>query len=161
MRAELTLEEFQRRIEIDPGWAQHLTHPVIIHDYCDLRDSKITHLSPHMYFSGSDTFGRSASFMNCPNLKVAEGNFRNGVDFGDSGVERIGDLKIEQPDDNGVAADFSGCKKLREVHGTFPGQLQCQNSGVVRVFNLNITQASEEGEAARVGKPPRHRHRVP
>jgi hypothetical protein len=78
----ITAKELKSLIEMDPSWARTLTEPIEITTYANLNNSKITHLSPYLHFSGKDKDGNAASFRGCTGLEVAEGVFDGFVDFG-------------------------------------------------------------------------------
>ena len=79
---KITAKEFKQSIKLDPAWALTLTEPVEITGYCNMAGSKISHLSPHLYFAGCDKGGKAACFDYCENLKVAEGKFDGYVEGG-------------------------------------------------------------------------------
>jgi len=81
------------RTNSDPAWASHLTESVEIIDYCKMFESNITYLSTFLHFSGLED-GRSAAFIDCKQLKVAEGHFAGTAEFTGSGVTKIGDLIV-------------------------------------------------------------------
>ena len=146
-RRKITTKEFKYFIKLDPAWAERLTEPVEITDYCDMEGSKITHLSPLLRFSKRNYKGYAATFFGCNQLKVAEGEFAGWVDFSRSGVETISDLKVYAPDKQGYAASFCQCNALKVAEGIFPGYVDFSHSGIKRIGKLNIT-ASEDGYAA-------------
>ena len=102
---KITGREFENCINIDPSCCKDLKEPLEITTYVDLADSKITHLSPLVNFSGRDMFKNTASFRNCKNLKVATGTFSGSVDFSNSGIEKIENLIT----DTKATASFSNC----------------------------------------------------
>ena len=53
----------------------------------------ITHLSPHLLFTGKNENGISADFTHCHSLKKAEGVFAETVIFDRSGIESSEGLK--------------------------------------------------------------------
>jgi hypothetical protein len=57
-----------------------------------------------------DLFGlrHGALFGLCPNLKVAQGKFKKCPSFLSSGIEKIGDLQIEEPQSTGLWLDLAG-----------------------------------------------------
>ena len=140
--------EFRMAVEADPAWASMLIHPVEITDFCDMTGSFITHLSPLLHFTGRDEDGICARFWECKSLKVAEGTFHGMVYFCDSGVQKIGDLKITDTSAGGDAASFYQCADLKVAEGTFPGFIEFGGSGVEKIGNLVITRPNTRGEAA-------------
>ena len=147
---KITSEQFKQAVELDPAWASKLTEPVEITDYCDMKESKITHLSPLLHFTGRDESGHVADFWGCGDLKVAEGNYSGLVWFSSSGVEQIGDLVVTHPDEKGVAAGFLECEFLRVARGSYAGYVTFARSGIQRIEreNLRISQANTSGWAA-------------
>jgi len=147
---KMTYDQFKQAIEIDPAWASKLTEPVEITDYCDMKGSGITHLSPLLHFTGRDEFGHVADFWGCEALKVAEGNYSGLVWFSSSGVEEIGELVVTRPDKEGTAAGFLECEYLKIARGSYAGFVNFTSSGVERIDtdNLRISQADSLGWAA-------------
>ena len=144
---KITARKFKAVIKLDPAWALTLTEPVEITGYCNMSDSKITHLSPLLHFTGGNRGGDTATFARCHHLKVAEGSFDGFVNFSESGVEIIGNLQITVTNNRG-AASFSRCKHLKVAEGTFPGCVCFKESGITRIGALNIAAPSECGFAA-------------
>ena len=118
---QMTADEFNEAIRVDPAWASRLTEPVEITNYCILDWLNFTHLSPFLYFSGRDRNARTAYFAGSHRLKIAEGSFAGSVDFSDSRVEKIGKLEITGSDNRGNAATFEGCMYLEVAEGDFLG----------------------------------------
>ena len=144
-RRKITTKEFKYFIKLDPAWAERLTEPVEITDYCDMEGSKITHLSSLLHFSGRNHKGNAATFDRCSHLKIAEGKFAGLVDFSHSGVEKIGSLEITAPNKRGEAACFWSCNALSIAEGTFPGCVWFSESGVKEIGKLTITQPNRNG----------------
>jgi len=145
---QVTAEKFKEFVTKDPAWASKLTEPIEVTTYCNMEGSNITHLSPLLTFSGKDKDGRSASFYNCSNLKIATGKFAGWVNFSRSGIERIKDLEVTQPDKYGEAAFFNGCKNLKIATGKFQGGVNFSRSGIERIKDLEVTQPNKDGWAA-------------
>jgi hypothetical protein len=143
---QITAEQFQQDVELDPAWASKLTEPVEITEFCELIDSDITHLSPLLHFTGRNYWGDGASFWGCKSLKVAEGTFQGCVNFSESGIEKIGNLTITKPKNDGDAAYFFRCKSLKVAEGTFPGYVGFAESGIEKIGNLAITSPNNDGE---------------
>jgi hypothetical protein len=144
----ISSNEFRKAVEADPAWASKLTEPVEVTDFCDMTGSSITHLSPLLHFTGRDENGICARFWDCNSLKVAEGTFHGMVYFCDSGVQRIGDLKITDTSADGGAASFYQCAHLKVAEGTFPGFVEFGGSGVEKIGNLVIARWNGSGYAA-------------
>ena len=143
----ITARNFKAAIKLNPAWASHLTEPVEITGYCNMSDSKITHLSPLLHFAGKNTKGDAASFSCCKSLKVAEGHFAGCVKFNESGVEMIGKLLVSSPNTDGFAAHFCHCENLKVAEGTFKGVVCFSHSGITQIRNLT-TSADSESNAA-------------
>jgi len=126
-------------VEKDPAWASTLTEPVEITGVCDMRESKITHLSSFLHFTGRDENGYCADFSDCRSLGVAEGTFAGMVEFSHSSIEAIGNLTVEKPGRDKIAALFLACKQLKIAKGTFPGFVGFGLSGIEEIGDLVIT----------------------
>ena len=59
--------------------------------------------------NGTEKDGCSATFCDCPNLKVATGTYEGFVGFQDTGVTTIKDLIIKNSDREEEKAYFYGC----------------------------------------------------
>jgi hypothetical protein len=81
-------------------------------------------------------------------LKVAEGTFAGFVNFSESSIQKIGDLRITAPDQEGFAAYFNKCLNLKIAEGTFPGLVNFDGAGIKKVGNLKITKANDQGYKA-------------
>ena len=109
---QITSAEFKQAVNIDPAWASTITEPIEITDYCDMKGSNISHLSPLLTFRGKDYYGNSADFYGCKNLKIATGNFKGYSSFSHSGIEKIENLKCEKHKHR-KSANFDDCKTLK------------------------------------------------
>jgi len=145
---QITGEQFQQAIQLDPAWASKLTEPVEITTYANLQGSNITHLSPLLTFSGRDKQEDAASFSGCKNLKIATGKFAGTIYFSESGIEKIQNLEVTQPNKDGWAAHFYECQNLKVATGKFAGCVYFSRSGIAKIQNLEITQPNKDGEAA-------------
>ncbi len=125
-------------IEETPSVFEHWDTPLEITEYINCKDSPITHLSKYLTFSGLDTNGETAKFTECPHLKIAKGTFKGWVSFTGSGIEKIEELHILQPDHDGWAANFYACHKLEIATGTYPGFVNFTYSGIKKIENLHI-----------------------
>lgn len=145
---KITAKQFKKYVKVDPTWASHLTEDLEITGYCDLYNSKITHLSKHLFFTGGDMESDywCAQFSNCKNLKVATGNFSGAVYFGYSDVEEIQDLKIKS--NGGHAASFEYCDKLKTATGTFDGFVYFGHCGIEKISQLKISKPNVYGQSA-------------
>ena len=148
MKIKMTAAQFENAVNRDPAWAHKLTEPVEITEYCDMSGSEITHLSPMLHFSGNDEEENAANFAECNQLKVAEGVFDGFVDFMESGIEKIGDLVVTKPNENGEAADFTCCYQLQIAGGTYHGSVKFNISGVREIDHLQIIRPNNDGLAA-------------
>jgi len=133
---KMTGDVFKDLIEANPNWCKDLKEKTSITTYADLSNSNITQLSPLLTFTAKK---ESATFCNCKNLKVATGTFKGYVSFGNSGVEKIEDLKVTGSDTYGSAASFVNCKNLKVAAGTFRGGVYFSDSGIEKIGKLKIT----------------------
>jgi len=144
----MTSYQFEEETKKDPSWASRLTKTVKVTDFCDMKGSNITHLSPFLHFAGRNLDGCSADFSKCPLLWAAEGTFAGFVDFRGSGLTRIGKLKVNQPNSDGEAANFSCCRALAEASGHFNGSVDFAETGIQKIRDLTILQSDKDGLAA-------------
>lgn len=145
---QITAAEFKRAVARDPAWAANLTERIEIAGYCNLKNSHITNLSPMLIFKGRSKDGWAACFTACRRLKVAEGVYDGFVTFSESGIQRIGDLRIMRALPNGWAASFFSCEHLKSATGSFPGAVDFSESGVEVVESLHVTGSYTDGMAA-------------
>ncbi len=132
----------------NPSVFEHWETPLEITGYVNCQNSPITHLSPHLTFSGKNEDGDTASFLNCPHLKVATGTFHRYVGFQNSGIESIENLTITQPNNAISAARFTNCHNLKVATGNYPGFVSFEKSGIEHIENLTVTKANTWGFAA-------------
>jgi hypothetical protein len=66
------------------------------------------------------------------------------VNFSETGIEKIGNLVITRPNDDGNAACFIFCERLKVAEGTFPGFVDFNHSTVEEFKDLIITQPNHE-----------------
>jgi hypothetical protein len=151
---KITAKEFLAMIREKPSVFKHWDIPLEITEYVDCKFSEITHLSPHLTFSGRDATGHSASFAGCIKLQVATGTFHGNVTFHGSGIERIENLTITQPNYEKEAANFGFCQQLKVATGTFHGMVNFSTSGIETIQNLIITKPDIHGTAAYFTKCP-------
>ena len=137
---KITGEEFTNLIEKDPSWCLTIKKPLEITTYVNLEYSKITHLSELLNFTGKNTYGDSADFSNCKNLKTATGNFKHGVMLQGSGIEKVEKLNVGI-DDNGNSAGFTECKNLKTASGNFKSYVNFDNSGVTTIKKLHVEKS--------------------
>ena len=135
---KMTGSEFEKVIEKNPSWCLRLTAPLEITTYAHLINSKITHLSPLITFSGGDK-GWAANFSKCKNLKVATGKFEGIVNFENSGVEKIENLTVDANITSKGVASFRYCKNLKVASGTYSGHVNFSDTGVETIKDLIIT----------------------
>jgi hypothetical protein len=79
---------------------------------------------------------------------VATGIYPGFVGFDGSGIERIENLTVTQPNKNGASANFRECNSLKIATGTYNGFVSFYESGVEHIENLVITEPNNEGWAA-------------
>jgi len=147
----ISANQFRKRIQADPSWASHITSPLRINGNFELVNSPITHLSPHLQFAAPinpDTPYPRASFIDCKDLKVAEGSFFGGVCFQNSGIERIGKLHAYQHKDTNYSASFEACGNLQCASGEFHGLVIFTGSKIKTIQNLVVKTPSPLGHAA-------------
>jgi hypothetical protein len=145
---KITGIEFCCMIFKNPSIFEHWNTPLEIIEYVDCRSSKITHLSPHLTFSGKSETGESADFSFCDKLTIATGNFHGFVWFANSGIEKIENLHIKNPNEKGWAASFWGCPNLKIATGNYPGLVLFSSSGVEAIQNLHIEKPNIDGNYA-------------
>jgi hypothetical protein len=121
--SKITAKEFLAMIAENPSIFEHWETPLEITGYVNCGESNITHLSKQLTFSGRNSIGETASFSNCPDLKVATGTFHGLVYFVYSGIEKIENLQITNSDRTGWATNFCGCDSLQIATGLTPDLL--------------------------------------
>jgi hypothetical protein len=145
---QITSTKFHAMVKENPSVFEHWNTPLEITEFVRLENSPITHLSPFLTFSGKNETGPGiAMFINCPNLKVATGNFEGAVLFELSGIERIENLKTKT-NNNNWSATFWGCKNLKIATGTYPGFVNFIHSGIEHIHNLQIENPNSQGQYA-------------
>lgn len=145
---KITAEEFKTRTERNPNWCSKITEPIEVTEYVTMIGSNIQSLSPLLTFTGKDANKHTANFLGCQQLKIAEGTFQGFVGFANSGIEKIGDLKINYHDVRGAAASFFMCEHLKIAEGSFPGYVTFQSSGIQEIGILHIAKTDHVGDAA-------------
>jgi hypothetical protein len=142
----ITAKEFLQRVEENPAWAKGLEHPVIVNEHVNLSDSKITHLSRWLRFSGKDDHGESANFCRCEQLVNAEGTYDGSVDFSLSGIKQIGRLKVLGVDRSSISAYFYKCKDLKTLSGSYYGPVVACESALEKIENFKVSKSNRKGE---------------
>jgi hypothetical protein len=140
--AKITAKEFYGMISENPSVFEHWETPLEITEHVDCRDSPITHLSPHLTFSGRSENGHAANFLRCP-IKIATGTFHGFVSFIKTKVEKIEKLKITGTDGFNCAVSFAYCANLKIATGTYPGRVSFANSGIQKIENLEIKKEGD------------------
>jgi hypothetical protein len=135
--AKITAAEFLAMIAENPSVFEHWNTPLEITEYVECKNSPITHLSPHLTFSGKDFEETSASFYKCKNLKRATGNFKGTLLIWNSGIETIENLHVGK-DKYGYSASFPFCQNLQIASGNFEGFVSFEKSGIKKIENLNV-----------------------
>jgi hypothetical protein len=146
--AKVTAKEFLEMIAETPSVFEHWETPLEITEYVDCNNSKITHLSPLLTFSGKDSWNNTAVFSDCKDLQIATGTFHYFVTFRDSSITKIDQLHIQNCHDSGLSASFARCKKLRIATGTYPGNVIFYESGIHSIQNLHIQNPHSNGNYA-------------
>ncbi len=119
--------------------------PLEIKGYVECEESPITHLSKHLIFSGRNKAGNTADFFRCKNLQIATGTFNGLAYFVQSGIKKIKELSITQPNTNGWAANFFLCPNLKIATGNYPGLVNFRRSGIQKIKNLHIQNPDPDG----------------
>jgi hypothetical protein len=114
---QITAKEFYNMSEKNPSVFEHWETPLEIMEFVYCNNSKITHLSKQLTFSGKNQDGW---FAFCKSLKIATGTFHGRVYFSDSGIQKISQLLITNPDNADLSANFSYCKDLKIATGNYP-----------------------------------------
>jgi hypothetical protein len=143
--AKITAKEFLAMVKENPSIFEHWETPLEITEYVDCSSSIITHLSPHLTFSGKNENENTASFYDCKSLKNATGTFHGYVNFAMSRVEEIKALTITQPNTIGWAANFYGCERLQIATGTYPGCVGFGETNVYTIKNLEVQNPEKDG----------------
>jgi hypothetical protein len=143
--AKITAAKFLAMIDENPSVFEHWETPLEITEYVDCRDSNITHLSPHLTFSGKDNDEWSATFSECERLETATGTFRGFVSFANSNIKKIDKL---QTFNKKQSASFFNCKSLEIATGHYPGFVWFTFSGIHSIQNLHIENPNKKGEYA-------------
>jgi hypothetical protein len=112
---KITAEEFYAMIERNPSVFEHWDTPLEITEFALCSEFPITHLSKHLIFSGTDEIGHSADFTSCKSLKTATGTFHTSVWFLDSGIKKIENLTVLEPDKDGKYCNFYKCPNLHTL----------------------------------------------
>jgi hypothetical protein len=152
--AKITAKEFLEMVGENPSIFEHWDTPLEIREFVDCSNSPITHLSNLLTFSGKNENGYVAKFKACQSLKIATGTFKGGVWFSNSGIEKIENLQITQPDKQGWAATFADCKNLQIATGNYVGTVIFSGSGVHSIQNLHIQNLRPTEEYADFSKCP-------
>jgi hypothetical protein len=143
--AKITAQEFYAMIAENPSVFEHWDTPLEITEYVSCRHSKITHLSKYLTFAGKDENEWSASFTNCADLKIATGTFQTGVNFRNSGIQKIENLEVKELNKSKSSAVFWNCKDLETATGTYPGFVTFLHSGITSIKNLHIKNPNDKG----------------
>jgi hypothetical protein len=134
---KITALEFYVMLCDNPSVFEHWDTPLEITESVDCSQSPITHLSPHLTFSGRNETGEGANFRSCKNLQTATGNFKGSVDFSESGVEKIENLNVGK-DNNQNSGWFYNCKNLKIATGNFEGFVNFKDTYIEKIENLNV-----------------------
>jgi hypothetical protein len=153
---QITAKEFYAMIEKDPAVFEHWETPLEITEPIHCYKSPITHLSPHLTFSGiSIGPGKvCASFLDCQNLTNASGTFHGYVDFSRSNIVTIKELTVTKIEKEQWSANFNGCKALETATGTFQNFVDFSETGIQRIQNLHIQLPWKDGKYASFSECP-------
>jgi hypothetical protein len=139
---KITAKEFLAMIKKNPSVFEYWDTPLEITQYVNCEDSLITHLSPHLIFSGKNAKRTCANFSKCKSLKTATGTFHGFTSFEFSGIEKIKYLHIQSLRKEAVAS-FAYCKNLQIATGNYAGFVNFQHTGIHSIQNLNIKLIDE------------------
>jgi hypothetical protein len=145
---KITADEFYEMIWKNPNVFENWNTPLEITEFIECKNSKITHLSEHLIFSGSNEDENVANFWECKNLKIATGTFHGYVCFNESGIEKIEKLTILQTNQVTKAVSFRCCRQLQTATGTYPGSANFFGTGIHTIQNLKILKPDYGGEYA-------------
>jgi hypothetical protein len=151
---KITAKEFLAMIERNPSGFEHWNTPLEITEYIDCRESPITHLSPHLTFSGKNGNGDAADFAFCKSLQIATGTFHGFVWFSDSGIQKIENLHVTKNDNSGWASCFENCPDLEVATGTYSGYVSFYESGIYSINKLHIEKPNTAGNFTNVSLCP-------
>jgi hypothetical protein len=151
---KITAKEFLEMIAENPSIFEHWEPPLEITGYVYCYNSPITHLSPHLIFSGKNTNGDTADFRYCANLQIASGTFHGYVGFSESRIKKIEKLLVKGTDKLGNSAGFSDCKSLKSASGNFAGSVNFSGSSIKGIRKLRIGTANTIGIYAYFQKCP-------
>jgi hypothetical protein len=144
---QITAAYFLKMVEENPNCFKNLEEALEITEYVNATNSKITHLSEKLVFSGVNEKGECASFQDCKALENAAGIFKGAVDFDGSNISNTTELRVTAANTFGYAARFSNCPNLKIATGDFPGSVNYSGSGVEIVKNLRIDKPNHFGTA--------------
>lgn len=133
----ITGDEFARAVKLDPDWADSLTEPVRVIDFCNLSNTGLRRLSRFLTFSGRNDSGAVANFSKCTELQNAAGTFEGSVSFHHSGIYECHELVVNR-NEKGPVANMAYCRRLREASGHFAGRVNFDESGITRIHNLVV-----------------------
>jgi len=137
----LTALEFLEQTAKNPAWATTITEPTEIVGVVNFTNHPIAALSPLLYFK------YPAQFLDCEQLKLAEGVFLQGCSFEGSGITAIGELTAHTNPETNDAANFGRCERLETASGTYYGEADFSRSRVKKIENLNVS-LEKPGRAA-------------
>jgi hypothetical protein len=145
---KITGYQFQKMIEENPSVFEHWDTPLEITESVDCSYSPITHLSKYLIFSGKDNRPTewNIRFSHCPNLEIATGTFYSSVDFSESNIQKIENLKVDAT--CGISASFTNCKNLQIATGNFKTSVIFGQSGIEKIENLSIHKPNDDGHYA-------------
>jgi hypothetical protein len=132
---KITADEFLAMIKETPSMFENWDTPLEITEFVNCDNTKITHLSPYLTFSGTSN-GRAASFSTCRKLHTVAGNFHGFVNFEFTNTKTIQNLKVENQ--TGMSASFFGCKNLETAAGTYSNYVSFCDTGIHSIHNLHI-----------------------
>jgi len=121
---------FKTRIKKNPSWAGGLTDQTWVEGDLTLKNSEISCLSPYLGFRDG-----LVKFVDCPNLKVADGYFEAGW-FEGGALENIEKLQANE-------TEFHRCGNLKQIAGKFTYRakfVQCAIEKIHKGFQANTLE---------------------
>jgi hypothetical protein len=138
---KITAVEFIRLTGNNSSWAAELDSPLEVCEFVKADFTLLTHLSPHLHFTGLNSAGWSASFDGCRHLTRAEGKFLGAASFMESGITEIGDLEVEMEGQRNLSCTFFACRQLKEASGKYGGRVFFGESAVTSIGKLECQLA--------------------
>jgi hypothetical protein len=143
-------------ISHDPSIFKEWTAPTEITDYIPgigtyrednhVNETKLTHLSPSLTFTGKTYRGNSAEFKEYKNLEIGTGTFQRGVVFESSALKEIKDIRILEPNNFGIVIELDNCPELEKISGIWKGKLKINKCPKLSLKNINLDDIETKDE---------------